>query len=236
MALLAGCNSGGSSSAAPTSSPAPNGAGSLAAQAAQSGPGHESLVVYVDWVEGQQPAVATLDLLERRLGEHLNKPGGVTVRYGGALGGALRDVYDEAALASLAQTAPPRESRPLDTLSFQVIFVNGAAAASADEDDRLGVAFSASQVAVFEETVLAHAPRGEQLEAAVALHELGHLLGLVNLGAPLTAPHADPLNLVHCRNSGCLMTARSNNWGLRRDVDPDFCSDCKADLRALGGR
>jgi len=233
---LAGCNSGSSSGSSSSSVPAVNGAGSLSAQAAQSGPGHESLIVYVDWVAGYQPTVTALDLLERRLSERLNKPGGVSVQFGGPLSGVNKAVYSEADLEALARTAPPREAAPLDALEFQLIFVDGAGEQSEHEDDRLGIAFSAHQVAVFSETVANHAPRAEQLEAAVALHEVGHLLGLVNLGAPLTAPHADPLNLVHCRNNGCLMTSRSNNWGLRRDVDPDFCADCKADLQALGGK
>ena len=64
---LAGCNSGSSSGSSSSSVPAVNGAGSLSAQAAQSGPGHESLIVYVDWVAGYQPTVTALDLLERRL-------------------------------------------------------------------------------------------------------------------------------------------------------------------------
>jgi hypothetical protein len=236
LSVLAGCNTSSSSSGAAASAPAQNGAGALAAQTVSAGPGHDALVVYVDWVEGQQPGVETLDLLERRLSERCQKPGGVHVLYGGALQGVRKGVYEEADLQALARTAPPREPLGGEAVELQVIFVDGAGAVTEHEDDRLGLAISPSQVAVFAETVAAHAPSAERLGAAVALHELGHLMGLVNLGAPLSAPHADPLNLAHCQNNGCLMTARSNNWGLRRDVEPDFCADCKADLQALGGR
>jgi hypothetical protein len=37
------------------------------------------------------------------------------------------------------------------------------------------------------------------------VHELGHAVGLVNVGVPLTSPHQDLPNGAHCTSQSCVM-------------------------------
>jgi hypothetical protein len=80
------------------------------------------------------------------------------------------------------------------------------------------------------------------MEQATLVHELGHALGLVDRGVPLTSRHKDERNGAHCRNPACIMFHQ--NVLVRDDVDfydsyllPRdgilFGSECLADVRAI---
>lgn len=45
----------------------------------------------------------------------------------------------------------------------------------------------------------------EFIEQCVVVHEIGHVLGLVNAGLPLTSAHHDAEHPSHCANSNCVM-------------------------------
>jgi hypothetical protein len=45
----------------------------------------------------------------------------------------------------------------------------------------------------------------EYIEQSVVIHEIGHVLGLVNAGLPLTSPHEDGQHQAHCSNESCVM-------------------------------
>ena len=68
-------------------------------------------------------------------------------------------------------------------------------------------------------------------------HEFGHLLGLVGQGTPMQIDHRDAVNGAHCNNPGCLMfyTIETMSAGSNY-VSPDFNANCKADLKANGGK
>lgn len=71
-------------------------------------------------------------------------------------------------------------------------------------------------------------------------HELGHLLGLVNVGTPLQSGHKDDQHGKHCSNRKCLMyyVVDSKNpfrLLLKRQL-PELDQECLDDLRANGGR
>ena len=48
-----------------------------------------------------------------------------------------------------------------------------------------------------------------KLQTTVFEHELGHLLGLVDLGSPMQTNHKDAANGNHCNNTNCLMYYKS---------------------------
>lgn len=78
------------------------------------------------------------------------------------------------------------------------------------------------------------------LETGTLEHELGHLLGLVNLGSAMTTNHADPNNLHHCNNSKCLMYYQAEtSQFLGRFIGsslPTLDANCHNDLIANGGK
>jgi predicted Zn-dependent protease len=77
------------------------------------------------------------------------------------------------------------------------------------------------------------------LETTVALHEMGHLLGLVNSGTDMVNPHEDEENKNHCENEDCLMywAIETNRiFGFMQRSVPTLDGNCKMDIRANGGR
>lgn len=77
------------------------------------------------------------------------------------------------------------------------------------------------------------------VEQSVMKHEVGHILGLVNLGAPMQTNHQDAEHGKHCINENCLMywATETGNFisNLTGSSPPQLDANCIADLRANGG-
>lgn len=83
-------------------------------------------------------------------------------------------------------------------------------------------------------------PSRERMERAVLVHEVGHVLGLVNLGAPMVRPHEDTEHPGHSASRDSVMfwqmDAQEALLGFLADeVGPTFAYDADdlADLKAL---
>ena len=245
LAALVGCGSGSGSSSAGGGAPldAP-GSASTAILTAQT---HDALRVRVFYEPGLAPEPAALAFLERRLLERVHKPGGVLVELAGELGASQERVRGEVEVRRLAAALP--SSGEEGRYTIDVLYLAGSS--SADDghghETQLGSSVGARTIAVYVEEVRRSSTSSlnpVELEGALLVHEAGHLLGLVGLGLPLTAPHADRTRPGHCVNSPCVMNARSPFWSgqkiqlgiaLTGGGPPDFCPDCQADLRAGGG-
>jgi hypothetical protein len=79
-----------------------------------------------------------------------------------------------------------------------------------------------------------------KLEATVLEHEMGHLLGLVDLGSPMQTAHRDATHGNHCNNSNCLMYYSSETSDILGFLItgniPTLDANCRADLHANGGQ
>jgi hypothetical protein len=127
-----------------------------------------------------------------------------------------------------------------------------------DQDDVsnrvLGLAWDHAHVALFMDSIdavcvtMGCPPRMlDQLlpagQYAILLHELGHLLGLVNLGLPMVEEHEDPDSVGHCDNPDCNMyhaferqraLEQLHERFIAGDTTPSSFDDaCLADLAAL---
>jgi hypothetical protein len=75
------------------------------------------------------------------------------------------------------------------------------------------------------------------LESSVLEHELGHIMGLVNLTTPMVVFHQDTAHGYHCNNPNCLMYyAMETNDALGMigaNNIPVLDVNCKNDLMAL---
>lgn len=81
------------------------------------------------------------------------------------------------------------------------------------------------------------------IERAVLVHEVGHLLGLVNRGVPMVRPHEDPASPHHSANPESVMTSAVDaGEALLARLDEGrappstFDADDLADLRAYRAR
>lgn len=209
----------------------PPGPGSAAA--ALVGPAaHARLRVEIDFVEGRRPGDAALELLRQRLEERTDHPGGVEVVVDDVLAPTGRAVHtlDQVRLLD----ALHRDGWPTDEVGvIHVLYLDGAADRSLGHH-LVGAAFGPASIVVFpdaiHEAVGGSMRRAGDVERWTLLHEVGHVLGLVGLGAPQVVPHADAPHPGHCDQPGCVM-----GWSAD-ERETDFCARCKDDLRAIGGR
>ena len=118
---------------------------------------------------------AAIDALEQNLSEH----GGKEVDRAGSNDLPVRDVYSFRELVSLAQEHRDGSSGD-GVVHIHVLVLPGQLEAARAP----GVAFHATTFAVFPEVIGGQLPDGasvDRFQAAVAVHELGHLFGLVNI-------------------------------------------------------
>lgn len=221
------------------------------------------LVIEIDVVEGAEPAPAALDLLEQGLAElrdggHLDKPDGIEV----IVDDTLEPHEEEGhAYTTEEQRALSKDARDLSTepgtAYIHMLYLDGHTELDEGDSRVLGYAYGGSYIAMFKESIesacdsstvlglLAPALQEEACEvteAGVLVHEVGHLLGLVNNGLDMVTPHQDEAHGAHDEDDGCVMywlAERSDAVDVVADrflngetgVTP-FDDECLADLSA----
>jgi hypothetical protein len=204
-----------------------------------------SMEVEIDYPEGHPPSPAAVQLLEDRLAERCDKPGGVSV------------VLDEAIPAS---EFPPilsigdledLEAAHRQTFSdlgtkmaaFYVLYVTGKSNLDGQVTEVLGLAYHGSSLALFVENTdpgLNPFVTATEIEGAGIVHETGHMLGLVNGGVPMVVPHEDVSHPGHDVDPACIMYWIINlGQGGPNIGDPGFAEFnllCAQDMAAFGGK
>ena len=109
------------------------------------------------------------------------------------------------------------------TLAIYVLITNGYASTYMIA----GRAYNNTSIVVYGKTISVSF-FGDNQQLFVLQHEFGHLMGLVNCGTTMQAPHEDSVHKNHCTNKGCVM-----NYGSGSTV---LDSSCLRDLRAIGAK
>lgn len=113
-----------------------------------------------------------------------------------------------------------------------------------EDPNVLGVAYRNTSLCLFGKKIADHSggltqPSKVKLETTVLTHEIGHILGLVDVGSPMQTPHKDGQHGSHCTNENCLMYFAVETIDflsfLGSGPVPTLDTDCKADLQANGG-
>ena len=242
---LAGLSLGsqGCSSSSSSGGGAPAAGAGADAQAYVSSQTYTRLIVEIDYVQGHAPDSAALALLEQRILERLAKPGGVSLQVDDAIA-AIGTASSAADLAAL-EAAHRETFSGGDTAALYLLYVDGHSASDDSAGSVLGLAYSSSSLALYPETIASAANRvvnATEVESAVLVHELGHALGLVNLGTPQQTPHEDSAHPGHDLKEGCVMNHAIESTNVRLviqnsgSVPTQFCAECIADLQAAGGK
>ena len=200
---------------------------------------YTSLKIEVQYMTGYPPDAAALTHLQNTLSALINKPSGISIvtKEIPASSKTVLSINDVIDIEKNNRTAFTSGSE----LAVCVLYTNG----TYTDGNVLGIAYKNTSVAIFGKTIYDNSGGFGQasrtkLEATVLEHELGHLLGLVDLGSPMQAGHKDAAHGNHCNNSNCLMYYASET----RDIlgflitgnIPPFDANCRADLTANGGK
>lgn len=254
---LAGCppDPGSADDAGPTD------AASVLADAPGERPRHERylrgdvdtrLVIELDVVAGAEPRAGVTADLVTRLSTLLDKPAGIEVVMGSIASRGVDHAWTEAELFALGDETFANEAPP-GTVVMHVMWLDGHHERDGASGAILGVAWAHTHIAVFESTIESSCDGqpllGDRLCATaqygVWLHEVGHVLGLVDNGTPMVTPHLDADHGHHDSDDGCLMYwAYESSAGLDAlastllggGAAPDFDAACLADLAAVRSR
>ena len=201
------------------------GVGGVAAALLRPGRG-DRVVLEVRAQPGMAPEPATIDHLVRVLQDASGKPvavDGVDGLAGGARDWTAREIVERA--ASAAQVESGRRQ-----VVLRLLFLQGT---YGGDTGVLGVAVAGDVAAVFSDQVDASAGvlvSPTVVEDAVATHEVGHLLGLVDL--VLRAGRGDPAHPGHSRNRRSVMYWQVDSGLVTQLLDGGIPTDFDADDRA----
>ncbi len=200
---------------------------------------YTSLKIEVQYMTGFAPDAAALNHLQSVLTALLNKPSGITIvtKEIPASPNLALSVNDVDIIEKNHRTAFTNGNE----LAVYVLYTNG----NYTDNNVLGVAYKNTSAVLFGKKIndnsggLGQASR-TKLVATVIEHELGHLLGLVNLGSPMQTGHQDGAHGHHCSNSNCLMHYTSETSDILGFLItgniPSFDANCRADMTANGGK
>jgi predicted Zn-dependent protease len=201
----------------------------------------QTLEVEIQYMVGFEPTEELVGSIKTFLEEVTNKPGGVNIflsaiaplNQGSYTIQDIRKIEDENRNAYNAGR----------TFGLYILFLDGYSAEDRGTNFTFGLVHRSSSVAMFGRRVREQAAQSgvsrALLENTVTRHEIGHLMGLVNVGSEMQEHHEDPNHGGHCDNSGCLMywaVETSNLLNVLGGQVPPLDENCRNDLRANGGR
>lgn len=165
----------------------------------------DRLVVEIDTQEGVQPSQSAVDHLVGTMRQIVDKPGGVVLA-GGNTFASSRTEWTSADLREVA-SANRNNFSGNGTVVVYVLYVDGGFFADGEQTSAIGVAYNASEFAIFPSRFRGGLLGGNStaIERAVIVHEWGHLLGLVNIGYTSEIDHEDPEHSGHSRDKGSVM-------------------------------
>jgi hypothetical protein len=193
------------------------------------------LVVEVDWQDGARNTKGAVSHLVDVLRSVVRKPGGVT-RTGGLTGPGDPDrVWTVDDLRRESNRVRGHRTTPQQA-AMHVLFLRGRYA----EEGVIGIAYSASQIAVFPDTIdsLSILLGGQlPVQRSVLVHEAGHLLCLVNVTYRSHHDREDPAHPHHSsdRESVMFWAIDTTAIGTLFSGPPpdDFTAQDRDDLRRL---
>ena len=204
---------------------------------------YKSLIIEVFYIQNFRPESQTLVNLKQFIETKLNKPGGVTlIEKEISSPGNSPYAIDEIVAVEKANRTKFNDT---NVLTLYLLFADGNYATDTNNSFTLGIAYRNTSFVVFEKSIqgLSNSiaePNRVDLETTVVLHELCHLLGLVDLGSPMQTLHIDEAHGNHCNNQRCLMYWQTENNSVLQMMTtgnvPELDANCMADLKANGGK
>jgi hypothetical protein len=203
-----------------------------------------SMVIELVYVTGFEPSAAAVNNMLSFLQARTFKPNGITIQKR-AIPSPGKTTFTTEEIAAI-ETANRTKFNTSNQIAVWVFFVDGKSVADTSTSVVMGTAYWNTSVVIYQKTVQGLSdsplePNRSLLETTVINHEIGHILGLTNLGAALQSAHEDTAHTKHCNVSSCLMYwAAETGHGVSNMVSGGTAvqldAQCLADLRANGGK
>ena len=196
-----------------------------------------SMVVEIDYEPGYKPMTSSTDMLLERLEEVCDKPNGISVEFS-EVNYEFEGAWTADAVREQAWIHKSGDVMDASELRWQLLFPEG----EYSENGVLGVAVDGSSIALFGDTIEESdgpfgRPSVENVENSVIVHEIGHLLGLVNLVYTSPADHEDAEHPGHSNNDDSVMYWAVNSADLANiffgSIPNEFDQDDLADLAGM---
>ena len=204
----------------------------------------KSMVIELVYVEGFEPSQPAINNFVSFLQAQTFKPNGISVEKRAIPSNGKNDlsIADIVAIEEANRSQYTSENK----IAVWAFFTDGKAESDTSTNVTLGSAYRNTSFVIYEETITElsnrpFAPSRSLLESTAITHEFGHILGLVDLGAPLQSDHEDAANEKHCDVDNCLMFFTAETGAGVMDmvsggIVPQLDAQCIADLQANGGR
>lgn len=194
----------------------------------------------MDYLSTAAPDQNALNMLQTRLQERCNKPGGVTVLFSDSITSTGITTWTIADVQNVENQHRNNFSSGSQAVLY-VLYVDAQSDQDTQSSRVLGLSYSGSAFCIFKDNIRASAAglvTEPIIERAVIVHEAGHNLGLVNNGIPMQVAHQDVANGAHDSDSSCVMhyTIETSLIAQILGTVPDqFDQRCIDDMRAAGG-
>lgn len=196
------------------------------------------LVIEIAYVSGRRPSQQAVDHLTTILKRETVKSEGIVATFDAQLPGT-RSSYSLNNILALEQRYRRLHSNG-EVATIWIAALNGDYAGGSGT---LGLAFTATSFALFEDQIQQAANvfvSADSIERSVITHEMGHLLGLVNIGYRSHYDHEDPQHAHHSKYQTSVMYWAVEDTSiatiLRGGPPDDFDQYDRADLALLRGR
>ena len=203
-----------------------------------------SMVIEVVYVVGFEPSTAAINNFVSFLDTRTYKPNGISI-VKRAIPSPGKATFTDQEIVAI-EDANRTKYNTSNQIAVWVFFADGKSSTDTSTSVILGTAYRNTSLVIYEQTVQGLSdsqfePNRSLLETTVITHELGHILGLTNLGTTLQSSHEDTAHPKHCNVSTCLMYWSSETGkGIENMVSggsaPQLDAQCIADLRANGGK
>lgn len=203
---------------------------------------YTKLTVEVQSFKGQEPSENTLQYIQSFLEKRLNKPDGIKI-ISTSIDPGRSAKYSLTDIRKLEEKYRTRYSSGSEA-SIYFLFIDGEYAGNSSNNYVLGVAYGANSMVIFENSIAQYSgglgqPSRSSLESAVSIHEIGHILGLVNNGSGMVTDHEDKAHQKHCSNKDCIMYYQAETSDMLANffgTIPTLDSNCIKDLQKNGGK
>lgn len=203
---------------------------------------YEKLKIEIQSVSGMEPDAATISAIKSFLEARLNKPGGISIT-STSIASPNKDKFTIDDIKKIEKNHRNANTSGSELTAY-ILFIDGQYNESSGSASILGVAYEGSSMVIFENTIRNFSgglgqPSRATLETTVSLHEIGHILGLVNNGSKMAADHQDIGHGSHCNNNKCLMYYSAETSDIIANIMggvPTLDAACLADLKQNGGK